>query len=239
MLRLCYACVTLGLHLRYAWVTLGLRLRYTCVTLVLRLHYACEFYINKTLCRQLSVRHQSDVSLSSLCCLSSIGQHALRMCYTCVRLVLLLHCAWVTLGLCLCYAWVTLGLCLGYAWVTLTLRLRYACVTLSLRLHYACEFNINIKLSRQLSVCHQSDGLRLRYACVTLVLHLHYAWVTLGFPWGTLALRLRYACVTLALRLRYACEFNINLKLSRQLSVCHQSKVSLMSICHHFVVFLQ
>jgi hypothetical protein len=68
------------------------------------------------------------------------------MCYTCVRLVLLLRYAWVTLALRLCYACVALGLHLGYAWVTLVLRLRYA-----------CEFNINIKLSCQLSVCHQSD----------------------------------------------------------------------------------
>jgi hypothetical protein len=60
----------------------------------------------------------------------------------------------------------------------------------------------------------------LRYACVTLVLRLCYTWVTLG-------LRLGYARVTLALRLLYACEFNINLRLSRQLSVCHHSVVCL------------
>ena len=123
VLGLCYACVTLGLHLRYAWVKLGLRLCYTCVTLVLRLHYACEFNINIKLSCQLSVCDQSDVSLSSLCRLSSIGQHALRMCYACV--------------------WLELLLC-------------FACISLALRLHYTCEFNINIKLSRQLSVCHHS-----------------------------------------------------------------------------------
>jgi hypothetical protein len=72
----------------------------------------------------------------------------------------------------------------------------------------------------------------LRYACVTLALRLRYACVTL-------VLRLRYACVTLALRLRYACKFNINIKLSRQLSVCHQSDVSLMSVFHHSVICLQ
>ena len=88
-----------------------------------------------------------------------------------------------------------------YACVTHVLGMSYSCVTLVLRLHYTCEFNINIKLSLQLSVCHQSDGLRLRYACVMLVLRLHYAWVTLG-------LRLGYAWVTIGLCLRYACEFN-------------------------------
>jgi hypothetical protein len=79
VLRLLYAWITLGLRLGYAWVTLVLRLRYACVTLALRLHYACKFNINIKLTRQLSVCHQSDVSLSSLCRLSLIGQHALRM----------------------------------------------------------------------------------------------------------------------------------------------------------------
>ena len=83
-----------------------------------------------------------------------------------------------------------------------------------------------------LGLSYSCVALRLRYACVTLVLRLRYAWVTLG-------LRLGYAWVTLGLRLRYACEFNINIKLSRQLSVCHQSDVSLMSVCHHSVVCLQ
>jgi hypothetical protein len=78
VLRLCYACVTLALRLDCTWVTLGLC--YACVTLALRLLYACEFNINIRLSRQLSVCHQSDVSLSSLCRLSSIGKHALRMC---------------------------------------------------------------------------------------------------------------------------------------------------------------
>ncbi len=119
------------LRLRYAWVTLGLRLGYAGVTLALRLRYACEFTINIKLSRQLSVCHQSDVSLSSLCRLSSIGQHALHMCYTCVRLVLLLRYDWVTLALRLCYACITLGLHLGYAWVTIGLRLGYTCVTLA------------------------------------------------------------------------------------------------------------
>jgi hypothetical protein len=186
-----YACVTLALHLGYAWVTLGLRLgyacvtlalhlRYACVTLALRLCYACEFNMNIKLSRHLSVCHQSDVSLSSLCRLSSIGQHALRMCYTCVRLVLLLRYAWVTLALRLCYACVARGLHLGYAWVTLGLRLCYACVTLA-------NFNINIKLSCQLSVCDQSDvslsslcrlsskgqhALSMCFTCVRLVLLL-------------------------------------------------------------------
>jgi hypothetical protein len=79
-LRLRYACVTLALRLCYAWVTLGLHLGYTWVTLGLRLRYACEFNINIKLSGQLSVCHPSDVSLSSLCRLSSIGQHTLRMC---------------------------------------------------------------------------------------------------------------------------------------------------------------
>ena len=92
----------------------------------------------------------------------------------------------------------------------------YACVRLELLLRYAC-----ITLA-----------LRLRYACVTLALRLCYTWVTLG-------LRLGYARVTLALRLLYTCEFNINIRLSRQLSVCHQSDVSLMSVCDHSVVCLQ
>jgi hypothetical protein len=61
----------------------------------------------------------------------------------------------------------------------------------------------------------------------------------LGYTWVTLGLRLGYACVTIALRLLYACEFNINIKLSRQLPVCHQSDVSLMSVCHDSVVCLQ
>jgi hypothetical protein len=91
VLRLRYAWVTLGLRLGYAWVTLTLRLRYAWVTLALRLRYAYKFNINIKLSRQLSVCHQSDVSQSSLCRLSSIGQHALRMCYTCVMLVLLLR----------------------------------------------------------------------------------------------------------------------------------------------------
>ena len=68
----------------------------------------------------------------------------LGLSYSCVALRLRYAC--VTLALRLCYACVTLGLHLGYAWVTLGLRLRYA-----------CEFNINIKLSGQFSVCHQSD----------------------------------------------------------------------------------
>jgi hypothetical protein len=132
VLGLCYSCVRLGLRLCYTGVTLALRLGYTWVSLGLRLGYAWV---------TLSVWCQSDVSLSSLCRLSSIGQHALRMFYTCVR-----RCVWVTFALRLCYAWVTLGLCLGYAWVTLALCFRYS-----------CEFNKNIKLRRQLSVCHQSD----------------------------------------------------------------------------------
>jgi hypothetical protein len=152
-LHLRYAGVTLVLRLRYAWVTLGLRLGYAWVTLGLRLRYACKFNINIKLSRQLSVSHQSDVSLSSLCRLSSIGQHALCMCYACEGLSY----SCVTLALRLRYAGVTLVLRLRYAWVTLGLRLGYAWVTLGLRLRYACKFNINIKLSRQLSVSHQSD----------------------------------------------------------------------------------
>jgi hypothetical protein len=98
----------------------------------------------------------------------------------------------------------------------LVLRLCYTCVTLGLLLGYAC-----VKL-----------GLRLRYAWVTLALCLCYACVTLG-------LHLGYAWVTLAIRLRYACKFNINITLSRQLSVCHQSDISLMSVFHHYVICLQ
>ena len=97
-----------------------------------------------------------------------------------------------------------------YAWVTYVLGLSYSCVTLVLRLRYV--------------------ALRLCYACVTLVLRLGYTWVTL---------HLGYTRVKLGLRLLYACEFNINIKLSRQLSVFHQSHVSLMSVCHHSVVCLQ
>ncbi len=40
-------------------------------------------------------------------------------------------------------------------------RMGYARVTLALRLLYTCEFNINIRLSRQLSVCHQSDRMEV------------------------------------------------------------------------------
>ena len=94
-----------------------------------------------------------------------------------------------------------------------------------------------------LGLSYSCVALRLRYACVTLALRLCYACVTLGlhlgYAWVTLGLRLGYACVTLVLRMLYVCEFNTNIKLSRQLSVCHQSDVSLMSVCHHCVVCLQ
>jgi hypothetical protein len=80
------------------------------------------------------------------------------------------------------------------------------------------------------------------YICVRLVLLLRYAWVMLSlslfYACITLGLHLGYAWVTLGLRLRYTCEFNINIKLSHQLSVRHQSDVSLMSVCHHSVVCL-
>ncbi len=96
------------------------------------------------------VSFQSVISLSSVFNRSTCITHVLRMCYS--RLELLLHYACITLVLRLRYACVTLALRLCYACVTLVLRLRYAWVTLGLRLGY-----INIKLSRQLSVCHQSD----------------------------------------------------------------------------------
>jgi hypothetical protein len=126
--------------------------------LALRFRFACEFNINIKLSRQLSVCHQSNVSLMSVCHHSVVCLQYVNMHYACVIHVLGLCYSCVTLGLRLRYACVTLVLRLGYTWVTLGLRLGYAWVTLALLLRYACKFNINIKLSRQLSVCHQSDS---------------------------------------------------------------------------------